>query len=44
MLISELGGSGHDVKHQHNKRRYRPSCVYLVYFLRKSTQFRVDQK
>ena len=44
MLISEMGSSGHDVKLWHNKRRFRLSFVYLVHFLRKSTEFHANRK
>ena len=41
--LSEFGTSGHKLGHGPNMGRFCPSCVRLVYFLRKSTDFHVKQ-
>ena len=38
-----LGRCGHKSGHGPNMGRFRPSCVHLVYFLRKSTEFHVKR-
>ena len=38
-----VGRRGHRTGRGHCMGRFRPSCVRLVYFLRKSTDFHVKQ-
>ena len=42
-LVKSVGICGRNHFHGRNHRRFHPSCICLVYFLRNSTEFHVMQ-
>ena len=44
MLQYNLGVMGHHFRRGHNQRLFGPSCVHILYFPRKSTEFHVMRK
>ena len=43
-FLERVGRGGLESGHGPNMSRFRLSCVHLVYFLRKSTEFHVNSK